>query len=403
MPVKSRFIPLVVLALAAGAWASVQAAESAPPCLDYWHVGATTGCQPIEGKKAAKPATPSPTAVAQAPSPTAPAGPKTMEQRIKEFKEDYGKPPSEFIAFYLEPTPENAMRWVHKYQEILNRSQQLAYVWTQAETLYQKELANGRPASSFETNPLTPVKDFGIPVAGIDSPIAGGTAAGALPPDLAALPTLPGSPNSMPTGGESPEGPASITKSFTGFGNTPVGNLGSLTGLPNLGAGNNNLAGSLQGAALGGVQAPTGATLGGLQGAGLGGPDATAPTAQNPVRLTYYFSATCPYCQKFHPELKAMLDKLGDLATTTCVDMTPQFGPVTPDMPAPRASNVADLKCTWRKTTDEEENRFGIRQTPTLLIQRKKDGAYERFSGYTPADQILAHILSPATSSITPD
>lgn len=382
---------------------TAHAAETAPPCLNYWDTGPAKGCQPAPKKATPAPTQPSPTAPAVAAPATSPSptGLKSLKERIKDFKEDYGKPPTEFIAFYLEPTPENAMKWVHKYQELLNRSQQLAYVWTQAETLYQKELAAGRPASSFDDRPLTPVKDFGIPVTGIDSPLTGGTPAGPLPAELANLPAFPGSPQSMgsATGGA----PVNIAQSFSGVGNTPVGNLGALTGLPNLGG---SPQGTLSGAALGslsgGLQGGLGGSLGGSSLGGAGLPNLNAPTEDKPVNILYYFSASCPYCQKFEPELRDMLTQLGTKAYTTCVDMTPQFGPATDDMPAPRRSNTNGLDCSWRLPKENEEVQFGIRQTPTLLIQRTKNGPFERFTGYTPATEILNHILNPSPQSLTP-
>ncbi len=97
-------------------------------CLDYWQVG-ESGCtgQPEQAKEAA---TPSQTAL-------------TLDDRIDDFMDGYNKPPREFVAFHLEPTLENALAWVEKYNEMSERNVRLSKAWQQAQEIHGKAAEQG--------------------------------------------------------------------------------------------------------------------------------------------------------------------------------------------------------------------------------------------------------------------
>lgn len=350
---------LAGLAGASPALAVSEEAKAVQPCLNYWQKGDSSVCatQPEQPTRkptlAASPTVPSPTAVAAAPDPSS-----SLDGRIDKFLADYGKPPREFVAFYLEPTPENAVKWVETYQQLLDRPQQLAYVWTQAETLYAQaqrtKQGQGVPPSqpTFNASPLTPVQDFGIPVPGFSSPI-------------------PGAAQAMGGLGAQQVIPAAIG---------PMGG-----GLPDP-----YLTASTAAASLGGGAVQSGGgTLSGLPGPGAITP---SPARQGPLELTYYYSAICSYCAKFTPELNQVLEKLGDKTRLTCVDITPYTGP---DRPVAQESNIKDkLPCAdWRTAQVGEEDQLGIRQTPTLLVRRSAGSPYERVSGYVEGPRLEEYLL----------
>lgn len=315
------------------------------PCLDYYQVGPSSKCQPPAPKQKAQPAaapTPTPTVVAAPPAqPVSPTKSK-QDEAIDKFQEQYGKPPREFVAFYLNPTPENATKWVHTYQELLNRSTQLAIAWTQAETLYQNALNKGVPASKFASTTLPAVPDYGIPVPGFtDNP--------AFYPGRQA----PGAPIAQ--------------AGIQGFGGqAAVPQLAALTNPASVAAGLVTM------------------------------PQQKAVNA-GPIELRYYFSAECPYCQKFEPEFAGLLKEMGNKLSTVCIDVTPYSGPGT----GPSQSHVADrLDCAWRTLEPGEEDQFGVKQTPTLIIRRAGASAFERIGGYVPAASLKSYLFGGGQSGL---
>jgi len=141
-PIKI-FTGLVVLLLAC----PLLAQANTERCLDYWTVG-ESGCEPV-------PAT-SPTVPHQEPQVVSAP---TLEQRVQRFMDDYDKPPREFVAFHLEPTLDNALAWVEKYNEMTERNVQLSRAWRQAQQIHGQAQAAGVAITSTFT-PLPQVPDF---------------------------------------------------------------------------------------------------------------------------------------------------------------------------------------------------------------------------------------------------
>ncbi|MCP5405677.1 MAG: thioredoxin family protein [Pseudomonadaceae bacterium] len=331
-------LTVLLLACSGGAHAAYDEAVEDRPCLDYWAVGNSKECQsPAKPKKPSKPppvvpspTTPPPQAATTSPSPT-------LDEKIDKFIETHGKPPREFVAFYLEPTPENAVKWVAKYNEILQRGQDLAIAWTQAEKLYDNEVKSGTPASVLNPTAYPIVPDYGIPLPGINTPAY---------PQMATQ--------------QRPVVPA------------PLG-----------------AAAAIRSESSNWLNAPATATAGVATGLLKPEVDLKADFTGKPLQVSYYFSSICPYCKKFTPDLATVVEELGERLQVTCVDVTPEVGE------AHRTPNNLDgvLSCLWRPATDEEIAKLNIRQTPTLIINKGDDQQLEKISGYVDPAKLRTYFL----------
>lgn len=147
-----------------GAVLSASSALSAEEerCIDY-HTPGVSDCRVVqaelEGEEAIEPAEEPDEEVFQKPQPPKPNQP-TLEQRVDQFMEDYGKPPREFVAFSLEPTLDNALIWAQKYREMMSRNQRLTEAWRQAQQILSaREERDGEDIPALP-NALPPVPDF---------------------------------------------------------------------------------------------------------------------------------------------------------------------------------------------------------------------------------------------------
>jgi thiol-disulfide isomerase/thioredoxin len=118
-----------------------------PFCMDYMTVG-TGLCAPQ----------PSPTEVVTstllAPRTSAP----TPKNKVDEFLDNYGKPPREFVEFYLDPSPDNAKKWATKYQGMVEKARTIANVWNGAEKSLVSNTITDAPA------PIQPKPEILTPV-----------------------------------------------------------------------------------------------------------------------------------------------------------------------------------------------------------------------------------------------
>lgn len=332
------WLGILLAATSLPAWATYDDAVEDRPCLDYWAVGNSKGCQKAPVKKPkpeAKPVVASPTApppqpVAEDPSPT-------LNKKIDDFIANHGKPPREFVAFYLDPTPENAMKWVAKYNELLQRGNDIAVAWTQAEKLYDDAIKGGAPASAFNPTAMPPVPDFGVPLPGINMPAFTQLISASNPVVPAAIPGLP----------------------------APAVRTGAVVPPPDVAVSSGN-----------GLLRPE--------------VDLKTTTSTKPLEVSYYFSSICPYCKKFEPGFASVVGELGANIRLTCVDVTPEIGGATRD-----PHNLGNaLPCTWRPVTDEEITRLNIRQTPSLVINKGDDQALEMVSGYVEPSKLRAYFIN---------
>jgi len=257
-------------------------------CIDYYTVGQNTCATPQ----------PSPQADASAPRLLAPQATGTDEDKVDEFLENYGKPPREFVAFYLNPTAENAQKWVAAYQQIMQKTQNLSQLWSSAEQLYQQDTS--QPVVRRQDEPLAQPQQV-VPV----QPVA------------------------------------------------PVVRASSNLNFGGLGAGVS--------AGPGGVRAPVSA----------------------PLTVTYYYSQACPFCARMTPELNVITANYSGKLAFTCVDVTPVTATQRPDP----AYLSGKLPCQWRLPQPGELEEQGVKQTPTLLVQREGASAV-RLSGYMSQAQL---------------
>lgn len=296
--------------LPAAAWAqTVDLQAKYTPCIDYYTVGESS-CRPAASTPVYRPG--------QVQQPTLlspPAAPQSFtdpeQAKVDKYLENYGKPPREFVEFYLNPTPENAVKWVAAYQQLVQRGKALSEAWNQADELYQQ----GRVAlPAADENSLPPVTDFG--------------------------PLLQKAP-----------------------------------------------AANLQSSQIETQDAPRPQKTVATESIGAFSPESPVISASKGVDVTYYFSATCPYCAQLTPQLADIYEKMPSKFAFTCVDVTP-LGATT----KPQKANIeGKLPCQWRLPRPQEIENMGIRQTPTLVIRRPGNPDV-RLSGYVPPVQLLPYL-----------
>lgn len=311
---KKTYPSLLLLLLASPSWALAQGKYDV--CVNYYSRG-DVSCATAPSATQLMP-TQQTDVAPRLLDPPAPAQ-THMDAEVDKYLENYGKPPREFVEFYLNPTQENAMKWVATYQQMLKRGQALSQSWNQADELYRQSGAD----ISTSISQLPPVPGVALP---------------ATFPVIAApngVPQVSGPVNSPPA--------TPLPPSIGAFANTSVGPSSEIGGIP------------------------------------------------TPVNLNYYFSATCPYCEKMTPQLNEIQKQMQSELKLTCIDVTP-FGKTVRADPANIASK---LSCQWRMPEEGEVEKMGVQQTPTLFIQRG-DAAPVRLSGYVPLEQLRAYISGRA-------
>ena len=258
-------------------------------CIDYYTVGESK-CQPAAS---------TPIAMPEGGNGPQLAGPSSSKKTdpVEDYLANYGKPPREFVEFYLNPTAENAQKWVTTYQGILQRGQELSRAWGDAEELYKS---------------------------GISPTVVS--------PKLAAQPVQ--SQGAVPV--TEKLAPSSSVVSFGAF-------------------------------------APGSSSVSD----GLGG------VRMAPIGVTYYYSQTCPYCTRLTPELSLLSKEMSSKLELTCVDVTPLGVSSRPD----EGFITSKLPCKWRLPEQGEVESVGVRQTPTLMIQ-KEGKSPMKLSGYVPLAQL---------------
>lgn len=385
-----------LLVAAFAPWAQAQAKKER--CLSYWTVG-MSGCG--DEKKAPEPqqpvAQPQPELIEPEPQPQQPQQ-RPLAERIEEFRQNYDKPPTEFIAFNLEPTLENALRWVQKYNDMIQRSGQLSSAWSQAQQVYQVYQQQGieLPPVDYVTE-LPPVPDYGLPVnpafasafgnqqqkqeatpwrnlnqnpnIRLPGQDAGNQVIDERERNLIAMMQKMGLPPEALAGLKNPQ---SELAAVAQMGQVPGMNMAAqMPGLPGFGQM---------------PQPQQQAATPQRQDVRIGGA-AAAPAAggggDGSIRLSYYFSAQCPYCRQFEPHISRLASEAGNVRVT-CIDMTPS-GQV--------ATNAGGINCEWRPLMPGEMDAYGVRTTPTLIIDRGGDTPLERLAGYVEYADLRSAVL----------
>lgn len=104
-------------------------------CLDYFTVG-DSKCQAKDSTPVSRQSAPT-TKTPQLVSPP---------NDVDNFLANYGKPPREFVEFYLHPTSENAAKWAAAYQQIVQKGKDISKAWNQADQLNQSTTSSQLPA-----------------------------------------------------------------------------------------------------------------------------------------------------------------------------------------------------------------------------------------------------------------
>tara|TARA_Y100000590_G_scaffold152035_1_gene174603 strand:+ start:37 stop:1155 length:1119 start_codon:yes stop_codon:yes gene_type:complete len=291
-----------------------------------------------------------------------------LNVKIDKFLAGYGKPPREFVAFHLDPTLENAVRWVKKFNEEHERTMKIAVAWKQADRLFRQYKATGEillPADSGvspsqlkylkeafeeEASDLPKVKGFGV-----DLP--GNWDEDRLSRDYAKLDYKD----------------ADLAQAASKLANKGEKADYALTNLERRikvnEAKKQELEAMVEGKAKEEAKKAT--------------KKEEKSNKKEKLEISYYFSATCPYCTKFKPELKDAIEKYGkDNVQLTCVDMTPN-GKRSP-------SNVkGKIDCKWRQLIPGETSRYGVSKTPTLLVKRGSSNGLELLENFHTSKALL--------------
>jgi hypothetical protein len=104
------------------------------PCVNYLAVG----------ESRCAPASPPPAPAVRA-QPI--AFPGAQPDQVQQFLDNHGKPPREFAEFYVNPTPENAQRWVAAFRAQQAKANAIAAAWREAEQPPATPLVSQNPAN----------------------------------------------------------------------------------------------------------------------------------------------------------------------------------------------------------------------------------------------------------------
>ncbi|MFT7432803.1 MAG: thiol-disulfide isomerase/thioredoxin [Alphaproteobacteria bacterium] len=334
---KVIFTALLLLGFASSSFAAT--------CLSYTSLG-DSSCQAgvsvttiDESTMLAEPEVGEVAPVAQktavAPEPQAP----TLDDRIDEYMESYNKPPREFVAFNLDPTLENALKWAKKYREMMERNQKLTAAWGQAQTILSDMESKGQKVEGFQ--PMPEIPDYGAAL-----PKGFGGLAGTLPSqrnDYSGISVNSNATQGAPTLGFGQGDLLANTPSTSGAGDVITKSSGNLFG------------------------------------------ESLTASREGPIEISYYFSAECPYCKKFEEGFKGLIKEFGSDLAVICVDMTPSS--------RTKANIHGKLDCSWRAAVPGEATAFGVQSTPTLLVNRGTGKGLEKIEGVVDMSKLKSFLL----------
>ncbi|HAG52166.1 MAG TPA: hypothetical protein DCL21_00065 [Alphaproteobacteria bacterium] len=273
-----------------------------------------------------------------------------LNVQIDKFLAGYGKPPREFVAFHLDPSMENAVRWVRKFNEQHERTMKVAVAWRQADKIFKQYKATGEillPADSG----VTPEQIKYLKKA--------------FEEDVSDLPEVKGFGIDLP--GDWDEDRLSRNYNKLEYKDedlaeaaSKLSNTGKASSF-SLGATEKKLAQQAKEAKANGY-------------AKYNKPMKELAKPEK-LEISYYFSAKCPFCKKFEPELTNAIESYGkENVSLTCVDMTPNDR---------KPANIkGKVDCKWRPLLTGEMKQFGIKKTPTLLVKRGESKALELLENY---------------------
>lgn len=304
-----------------------------------------------------------------------------LNKEIDKFLAGYGKPPREFVAFHLDPTMENAVRWVKKFNTEHERTMKIAVAWKQADRLFREYKATGEiilPADSGVTE--SQIKYLKK----------------AFEEDATELPEVKGFGVNLPGDWDEDrmsrnyakldykdEDYAKKTKELLAAGEKPDYELTPFDRRVKVKEERKEAEEAKEKAteeankkALEEADKPSRDLLKSL----------TNSDSANSEKLeiSYYFSKKCPFCDKYHSQLSAAVEAYGrENIELTCVDMTPG---------AKSAANIkGKINCKWRPLQTGEMAQFGVKRTPSILVKRGGSKALELLENYYDSDVLLKY------------
>ena len=253
-----------------------------------------------------------------------------LNLQIDKFIEGYGKPPREFVAFHLDPTLENAVRWVKKFEDDYDRTRKIAIAWKQADKLFKEYKETG----TLKLSPESGVTERDIQYV------------------LKALEERPSDLKPVKGFSKDLEGDWETKVLNTDYSKLEYKNEPYSQALDNF----------------------TQTKAAPKQAAKKQEDNKPVKGTEN-LEISYYFSAKCPYCVKFKPQLQKAINDYGkDKVKLTCVDMTP--GKQSPD-------NIGGgLECKWRPILAGEAKQYGVKSTPSLLVKRSGTNTLDLIENY---------------------
>jgi len=280
-----------------------------------------------------------------------------LNKKIDKFLASYGKPPREFVAFHLDPTLENAVKWVKKFNEDVERTTKIAVAWKQADEIFTKYKKTGQLMLPQESGVTEKQLKYLREVLDDEN--------------VSKLPDVKGF--GVDIEGDWDESRLGQDYSELTFKEKKLG--GAVSRLSNMGS-------------------KSSFSLDSLKKQIKDKKDLKESKKQNkkdlakkfPIEINYYFSKKCPFCVKYAKSIKEVTNKFGAKnLKVTCVDVTP--GEKVP-------SNKGDLKCKWRPALDGEIRQFGIKKTPALIVKRPNSKSLELLENYHDAETLEKYFIN---------
>lgn len=329
-----------------------------------------------------------------------------LNGKIDVFLAGYGKPPREFAAFHLDPTLENAVRWVKKFNTEHERTMKIAVSWKQADQLYRQYKATGEillPADSGVTpeqikylkqafegdaTDLPKVKGFGVDLPGNwdeDRLSRNYDELDYKKKDPAQLVKEMASPMPVPYG--TPDLMKQVTDRAIAS-NSPQG-----VKVKKLEAEEDEKFGK----GFEEEKEESRSLFDRLTGSSSKKEVKKAVKKETKkqvkkgdretLEISYYFSDKCPFCKQFKPNLQSAIAAYGkENIKLTCVDMTP--GEKSPK------HVPAGLKCKWRPILTGEMQQFGIEVTPSMIVKRGNSDALELLENYHETPVLVDYFIN---------
>lgn len=288
-----------------------------------------------------------------------------LNKRIDKFLANYGKPPREFVAFHLDPSLENAIRWVKKFREEVNRTSKIAVAWKQAEAIFEEYR---------DTGTVTLPAESGVSESDLKYLMQ------AFEEDATDLPKVKGFGVNLD--GDWDE--RSLSRDFATL-RYKDENGNRVTSLE-----------TMQKYAKNALPESYKDSVSYQQAVNVikqSKKENKVAKQMEPIEVNYYFSAKCAFCVKFSKALDRAVKRVGkNKVKLTCVDMTPGDK---------KQSNISGVDCKWRPLLDGETKKLGVKRTPTIIVKRPGSKTLELLENYHETEELVKYFREgPASGKI---